>query len=80
MAQIYGPLEAACSDIYTSCGFNHKVLPRDNIEEFLVHHLSNVYVGSDEFDTPYPLTLNQLEYVLDIDKPFIERFVYRFSH
>lgn len=79
MAQTYGPLEAACTDIYTDCGFNHKVLPRENIGDFLVHHLSDVYVESGEFEQPYPLTLNQLEYVLDVDKPLIERLTYKYS-
>jgi SAM-dependent methyltransferase len=40
----YGMLETAATDPYTSCGFR-KVLCISKLEDFLIHHLSNRYVG-----------------------------------
>jgi SAM-dependent methyltransferase len=56
----YDMLVSAATDPYTSCGLT-KVLPLDRIEDFLVHHLPNVYVdrlGSS--DTQFSLELEAL--------------------
>lgn len=46
---------AAATDPYIQCGFT-RVIPLSRIEDFLVHHLPNIYVGrlgitQEEFDT-----------------------------
>lgn len=64
--QWYGILESGASDIYTRGDFNHKVLPKNNIEELLVHHLPNKYIKNNVFDDPYPLTLEKLKNKLNI--------------
>jgi hypothetical protein len=40
----YGMLETAATDPYTNCGFR-KVVCISTLEDFLIHHLSNRYVG-----------------------------------
>lgn len=40
----YDMLVSAATDVYTNCGF-HKVLCMDRIEDQLVHHMPNVYLG-----------------------------------
>jgi SAM-dependent methyltransferase len=40
----YGMLETGATDPYTSCGFR-KVLSISGLEEFLIHHMPNRYVG-----------------------------------
>ena len=42
----YGLPETAATDPYTQCGF-HKVICISQIDDFLVHHMPNRYVGSD---------------------------------
>ena len=39
----YGVPEQACSDPYTQCGFRMKVIPFDDLDSFLIHHLSDRY-------------------------------------
>jgi 2-polyprenyl-3-methyl-5-hydroxy-6-metoxy-1,4-benzoquinol methylase len=40
----YDMLETAATDIYTQCGLE-KLIPISHLEDFLVHHLPNKYVG-----------------------------------
>lgn len=40
----YGMLETAATDPYTSCGFR-KVICISALEEFLIHHMPNRYIG-----------------------------------
>jgi hypothetical protein len=42
----YGVPEQACSDPYTQCGFRMKVIPFDNLDSFLIHHISDRYAGT----------------------------------
>ena len=39
----YGVSEQACSDPYTQCGFKMKVIPCDDLDSFLIHHLPDRY-------------------------------------
>jgi SAM-dependent methyltransferase len=41
----YGLPESAATDPYTQCGFR-KMISLTNFEDFIVHHLSNKYVGN----------------------------------
>ncbi|MDQ3776130.1 MAG: hypothetical protein M3461_18155 [Pseudomonadota bacterium] len=41
----YGIIESAAASIYTRCGFK-KIMPEGNLEDLLVHHLSNKYAYS----------------------------------
>jgi 2-polyprenyl-3-methyl-5-hydroxy-6-metoxy-1,4-benzoquinol methylase len=40
----YGMLETAATDPYTNCGFC-KVIPISTVEDFLIHHMPNRYIG-----------------------------------
>lgn len=39
----YGVSEQACSDPYTQCGFTMKVIPYDDLDNFLIHHMPDRY-------------------------------------
>ncbi|CAB1073872.1 hypothetical protein D1AOALGA4SA_1983 [Olavius algarvensis Delta 1 endosymbiont] len=39
----YGVSEQACSDPYTQCGFDMKVIPYDDLDNFLIHHMPDRY-------------------------------------
>lgn len=43
-AGAYDMLVSAATDVYTRCGF-HRVLPVNRLDDVLVHHLPNVYLG-----------------------------------
>ena len=46
-------LVSAATDPYISCGFYWKVLPHDEIESLMVHHLPNKYVYLDGVEQDY---------------------------
>jgi len=45
--QGYGVLENGASNIFYLFGFNRKVLPYENLEKLLIHHLPNKYLKLD---------------------------------
>ncbi len=63
----YGVSEQACSDPYTQCGFRLKVIPHDNLDLFLTHHLPERYT-----QTAMPLTMLK-SYLGSIPKPTADR-------
>lgn len=63
--QYYGILESGASDIYTRCGFKHKMLPIEGIEDLLIHHLPDKYIQNNDWGASWPLTLSELKYKLN---------------
>jgi len=59
----YGLPETAATDIYTRCGFR-KVICISALENFLIHHLPNRYIGW--LGTPLPGIQEQVKTLMDI--------------
>jgi len=59
----YGLPETAATDIYTSCGFR-KVVCISALEDFLIHHLPNRYVG--RLGTPLSDIKEQVQTLMNI--------------
>jgi 2-polyprenyl-3-methyl-5-hydroxy-6-metoxy-1,4-benzoquinol methylase len=59
----YGLPETAATDPYTSCGFR-KVICISALEEFLIHHMSNVYVG--RYGIPFSAFMDQVQTLMAI--------------
>ncbi len=59
----YGGLESGATDIYTQCGFKHKILPfSDDLDDLIIHHLPNKYINLDGFiKKERYITLNDLK-------------------
>jgi len=59
----YGVSEQACSDPYTQCGFRIKVIPYDDLDSFLIHHMPKRYT-----ETGMPLVMLR-SYLNTVKKP-----------
>ena len=59
----YGMPESAATDPYTSCGF-HKVICISALDDFLIHHQSNRYIGN--LGLPLNLFRRQLDALIAI--------------
>jgi SAM-dependent methyltransferase len=59
----YGMLETAATDIYTQCGLR-KVIAISHVDEYLVHHLPNKYIGQMGVDDDY--FRDQIEVMLSV--------------
>jgi hypothetical protein len=60
----WGMLEQGASDIYTQCGFQHKMLPYDGMEHMLVHHMPNKFMKmKNNFGA---VTVKQLKELLSV--------------
>lgn len=59
----YGMPETAATDLYTRCGFR-KVICITALEDFLIHHVSNRYVG--QLGLPLSSFKEQIKTLLDI--------------
>ena len=61
----YGMLETAATDLYTQCGLK-KLICISHLEDFVVHHLPNKYVGT--FGIDHSELHEQLKALLRIEK------------
>jgi hypothetical protein len=59
----YGMLETAATDPFTSCGFR-RVICVSHLEDFLIHHLPNKYVG--QLGIPMPELEEQVRRLFEI--------------